>query len=232
MKKIHSTWLFALALGFGMGFGARAIADDFQSSFGEDKADLGPTGKNPYFILEPNYVLHLEKGSDAKKEELIITVLDETKTIDGVETRVVEERESKGGKVVELSRNFFAYSKKTGNVYYFGEETFKNGGKVKAADSWESGANGAEYGMIMPGKPAVGMKFYQEHDKKRAMDRAEIKSLSEKAEVPAGKFENCMKVEETTPLEKGEKEYKLYAEGVGLLNDEGLKLVRYGYEKK
>jgi hypothetical protein len=60
-------------------------------SFAEDKADLGPTGKNPFIILEPGYQLVLEDA--AKKEKLTITVLDETRTVDGVVTRVAEERE-------------------------------------------------------------------------------------------------------------------------------------------
>jgi hypothetical protein len=35
-------------------------------------------------------------------------VLDETKTVDGVETRIVEERETVNGKPIEVSRNYFA----------------------------------------------------------------------------------------------------------------------------
>lgn len=209
-------------------------ADGWQEKFSEDKSDLVSTGKNPFFILEPGYVLTLESSGEKAKGQLIVTVLPETKMIDGVETRVVEERESKDGKLVEVSRNFFAISKKTNNVYYFGEETteYKNGKPVKGSDSWESGKKGAAYGMIMPAKPAVGMKFYQEHAPKAAMDRCEILSVTDTVEVPAGKFENCLKTEETTPLEPKEKEYKLYAPGVGLLQDEDMKLVRHGMEKK
>src|SRR5262249_44093690 len=69
-----------------------------------DKKDLVSVGRNPYYILEPGYQLVLEGG----KERLVITVLNETKMVDGVETRVVEEHESKDGKVVEISRNYFA----------------------------------------------------------------------------------------------------------------------------
>jgi hypothetical protein len=64
------------------------------------------------------------------------------------------------------------------------------------------------------------------------MDRAEIVSMSETVQVPAGKFENVLKVEESTPLEPTSKEYKLYARGIGLLKDGSLELVRYGFMKK
>ena len=43
-----------------------------------------------------------------------------------------------------------------------------------------------------------------------------------------GNFENCVKVEETTPLEPDSKEYKYYAAGIGLLQDGSLKLVSHG----
>src|SRR5262245_54871625 len=48
--------------------------------FSAEKADLTHTGRNPYFILEPGYFLVLEK----KDEQITLTVLDETKTVDGV----------------------------------------------------------------------------------------------------------------------------------------------------
>jgi hypothetical protein len=49
-------------------------------------------------------------------------------------------------------------------------------------------------------------------------------------QVPAGSFRNVIRIEETTPLESGQREYKLYAAGVGLLQDGTLKLVRQGME--
>jgi hypothetical protein len=60
------------------------------------------------------------------------------------------------------------------------------------------------------------------------MDRAEVTSLTAKFECPAGTFEDVLETEETTPLEKGERETKRYARGVGLLYDGGLRLTRYG----
>jgi hypothetical protein len=139
--------------------------------------------------------------------------------VDGVECRVVEEKETKGDKVVELSENYFAISKRTNSVYYFGENV---GG------AWRSGEKGARFGLMMPGLPLVGAKHYQEIAPKAAMDRAEIVSVSETVRTPAGEFKNCLKVEETTPLEPGNKEFKYYAPGVGLVQEGSLKLVRYG----
>jgi len=50
-------------------------------------------------------------------DTLTITVLKETRTVDGVQVRVLEERETKDGELAEVSRNFFATDKNTGDVY-------------------------------------------------------------------------------------------------------------------
>lgn len=191
----------------------------FTDSFRVDRKDLGPTGRNPFFILEPGYTLVLGSEKDGKVYRLSVTVLDETKVVDGVETRVVEERETVDGEVVELSRNWFAICRRTGGVFYFGED---------AGGEWESGKGGARFGLMMPGLPLLGARYYQEIAPKVAMDRAEIVGLDETLDTPAGRFEGCLKVLETTPLEKTEREFKVYAPGVGLIQDGGLLLLEHG----
>jgi hypothetical protein len=198
--------------------------------FSAEKADLVSTGRNPYFILEAGYFLVLEGGG----AQVTITVLNDTKKVDGVETRVVEERETKNGKLVEVSRNFFAISKRTNSVFYFGEEVdiYKDDKIVSHEGAWLAGEKGARFGLMMPGIPLLHGKFYQEVAPGAAMDRAEIVGLKETVTTPAGKFENCLKIEETTPLEPKTKEYKVFAPGVGLVQDNDQKLVKYGFTKK
>ena len=57
----------------------------------------------------------------------------------------------------------FAISQKTGNAYCFGEDSkdYKEGKVVSQSGSWESGKGGARFGMIMPGKPDVGQRYYE-----------------------------------------------------------------------
>jgi uncharacterized membrane protein YkoI len=203
--------------------------DGFTDAFGESDADLGPTGRNPYFILEPGYVLELQGKEDGEEITITITVLDETRKIAGVETRVVTEKETVNGEIKEVTRDYFAISKVTNNVYYFGEdvENYRGGKLASRTGSWLAGEKGARYGLIMPAVPLLGAKYYQEVAPGVAMDRAEIVSLRATFECPAGKFAGVLKVEESNPLEKG-KEFKHYARGVGLLQDGALKLVKYG----
>jgi hypothetical protein len=80
---------------------------------------------------------------------------------------------------------------------------------------------------MMPGLPLIKARYYQEIAPKAAMDRAEIVSVSERLQTPAGTFANVLKTIETSQLEPGPGEAKFYAAGVGLLQDGSLKLVRY-----
>lgn len=196
------------------------------------KSDLASTGRNPFFVLDPGYTLILK----SKTGKLVITVLNETKKVDGVETRVVEERESENGKLVEVSRNYFAISKKDKTVYYFGEDVDmydKTGTKITGhGGSWLAGVKGNKPGIAIPGNPKVGDKYYQEVAPKVAMDRAEIVSLTETLKTPAGTFKNVLKTFETSAVETNAKDHKYYAKGIGLLKDGDMLLVKHGYAKK
>jgi hypothetical protein len=235
MRKL--LWLLSLIglglLGYVMETRAGGQPQDdgsWTTQFFVQKRELSSTGRNPYFVLEPGYQLVFEGGD----ERLAITVLDQTKTVAGVETRVVEERETKEGKLVEVSRNYFAISRRTNSVFYFGEdvEIYKDGKLVGQEGAWLAGEKDARFGLIMPGQVLLGGRHYQEIAPGVAMDRAEIVSMSETVKTPAGEFKKCLKVQETTPLEPGEKEYKYYARGIGLVQDGSLKLVRYGKAEK
>ena len=150
--------------------------------------------------------------------------------IDGIETRVVEDREMKNGQLVELTRDYYAIDSATNDVYYFGEDVdvYKNGKVAGHEGAWLSGVKGAKFGLMMPGQPKAGQRFYQEQAPGVGMDRAEIVSDNEKVTTPEGTFEKCIHVVETSALEKGMKDHKWYAAGVGQVKDAELVLVRHG----
>jgi hypothetical protein len=115
--------------------------------------------------------------------------------VDGVETRVVREVETKDGELIEISRNFFAICNETGNVFYFGEEVdiYENGVIVSHEGAWRAGQNGAKPGVIMPGSPMLGARYFQEIASGVAMDRAEVMQLNAVVGTPAGIFQRCLK---------------------------------------
>jgi hypothetical protein len=202
----------------------------FTDSFETDKAHFASTGRNRFFVMEPGYQLVLEGKDKGKAIVLTITVLNETKLVDGVETRVIEEKETANGQVAEISRNYFAISTNTSDVFYFGEDVdiYKDGKVAGHEGAWLSGVNGGRFGMMVPGTPLLGARYQQEVAPKVAMDRAEVVSLTETLQTPAGKFEKCLKTEESSALESG-KEHKIYAPGIGLICDGSLKLTKYGH---
>jgi hypothetical protein len=81
----------------------------------------------------------------------------------------------------------------------------------------------------MPGTVLLGSRYYQELAPGVAMDRAEIISNQEKLETPAGNFTGVVKIRETTLLEPKDISYKLYAPTIGLVQDDKLLLIKYGF---
>jgi hypothetical protein len=205
--------------------------NEFTSSFMAENCTFNSTGRNPFFILEPNYQLVLAGEEEGEQVELIVTVLDETKEVNGTETRVVEERESVDGELVEVSRNFFAICEETNSVFYFGEEVddYEDGEIVGHEGAWLAGEDNATAGIMMPGTTLLGARYYNEIAPDVALDRAEILENDEELETPAGTFENVLVIRETTPLEPDVEEFKYYAAGIGLLQDEDLKLEEHGF---
>jgi hypothetical protein len=213
----------------------QARADQaWQANFNADTCkNFSSTGSGTYFKLEPGYQQVFEGKEDGKSVRLVITVLSKTKKIGGIEARVVEEKESVDGQLKESTRDYMAVCSDSNSLIYLGEDVdnYKDGKVTGHGGSWRHGSKGARYGVLIPGKPALGMKFYQEQAPGVGMDRAEVTSLSGTLKTPAGDFSNCMKTLETTPLEPGNQETKLYAPGVGLVQDGSLPLVKQGFIK-
>jgi len=200
-------------------------ATQWRSDFRVDPKNLGTAGGNPYFVLAPGHTTHLREGSTGDT----LTVLAETRTIDGVECRIVEDREEKYGKPIEITRDYYAIDRTTGDVYYFGEEVdiYKGGKVVSHKGSWLSGVDGAKFGLMMPGKLVPGDRFMQERAPRQgAMDRAEVIALSEKVVTPAGTFD-AVHVRDSSAIERGGDD-KWYARGVGIVKDGKAVLVKVG----
>jgi len=205
-----------------------AQTGSWRQSFPTDGLDLRTVGENAFFILKPGYQLTLRE-SGKTPTTLVVTVLNETKNVGGIETRVVEERESKGAELVEVSRNYFAIDDKTKDVYYLGEDVdmYKNGKITSHEGSWHHGTAGARLGLFVPGKAALGLRFYQEQAPGVAMDRVEIVSLTDTLATPAGTFKGCLKIKESSPLEPLVHDYKTFAPGIGLIKDGDAVLVSF-----
>ena len=205
--------------------------NEYTSSFRAEDCTFTSTGRNPFFILEPNYQLVLSGGDAGDVAQVMITVLNETRDVNGTETRVVEERETLGGELAEISRNFFAICEETNSVFYFGEEVddYENGILIAHEGAWLAGEGANKAGVIMPGTILLGARYYQEIAPNVALDRAEIVDMGEIIQTPSGDFTDTLITRETNPLEPDVSELKYYATGIGLIQEEDLKLERYGF---
>lgn len=220
---------------------ASAAADDapFTTGFPLEDCRFVPWGGNAYFPLRPGRVAHysnadcVAEGECTDLEEVRITVLPQTRTIelriDGrmryIGTRIVEEFETENGEVTEVSRNYYAMCLPGNDVYYFGEDVVDGDGQPKG-DAWLAGRKGARPGIIMPGGAfLLGARYYQELAPRVALDRAEHVADDLGIETPAGEFDDCVRIEESTPLEPGSFSDKIYCPGTGLVQDDEVELV-------
>lgn len=80
---------------------------------------LDTTGTNKFFNLTPGFQLTFSGEENKEELNLVITVLDETETVDGIPTRVVEECEKEDGGLAEVSRNYFVICSTNKNVFYY-----------------------------------------------------------------------------------------------------------------
>ncbi|MDJ0842172.1 MAG: hypothetical protein QNK37_37070 [Acidobacteriota bacterium] len=196
------------------------------------------TPGNPYFLLEPGWWVALE-GQEADDEgeletiRMEITVLDETQMVNGVLTRVVEEREWVDGELAEVSRNFHAICLTTGDVFYFGEEVedYEDGVLVGSEGEWLAGEDGAMPGIIMPGSILIGARYMQEiAPEDDAMDRGEIIDIID-VTLAGQEFEDVVVIRDTSALEpEDEGDIKYFAPGIGQIKDAELELVDFGWK--
>lgn len=192
-----------------------------------DPSNFGSNITNPYFPLVPGTVFHyvnrIIEGSDTSYQQIEVSVLTDTKTIDGVDCRTVHDMVTEDGQVTEDTFDWYAQDN-DGNVWYFGEHTksMKDKSGSTTEGSWKAGERNACPGIIMWADPDAhkGDIYYQEFLPGTAEDQAQVVNTNSKVTVPYGTFNNCLKIKEFTNLEPGVVEYKYYATNVGLLKTE------------
>jgi hypothetical protein len=145
--------------------------------------------------------------------------------------------------VVELTNDWYAQDD-SGNIWYFGEETYDCNG-LSDCDlgdgSWEAGldiqATGsiAMPGIIMLDNPTSGDSYRQELYEGFAEDWGKIMGknadvvLSRDDAMEPGEWDNCLATKEWNALESGHIEQKYYCVGAGLVavDEHHGKIVRF-----
>lgn len=174
----------------------------------------------PLAYLKQDILEGTEAGAKVRVERTLMPKKHKTFIISGekVESLAMEDREFKNGALEEVTLDYFAQDDE-GNVYYLGEnvDEYENGKVAGHEGGWLLGKDTQNPGIIIPAHPKVGDKFKSEDVNKEISESDEVVSVSETVTVPAGTFENCVKVKEM--LSDGTTEYKFYAPGVGVVRE-------------
>ncbi|HJW71001.1 MAG TPA: hypothetical protein VJ829_16750 [Candidatus Binatia bacterium] len=179
-------------------------------------ANFVATIDNPFFPLVPGTTFVYEGQTPDGLEHDEFAVTHTTRVILDVTCTEVHDTVTTNGVLTEDTLDWFAQDK-TGNVWYFGENTHELvDGLISTIDgTFMGGVDGAQPGIVMEAHPAIGDFYRQEFDLGNAEDFAEVVGLSASVTVPFGSFTNCLDTRETTPLEPDLHEHKFYAAGVG-----------------
>jgi len=161
LAPIMCASLFACNLDSGTDDGAGGAGDKFvQPDIAVCDPGSGPhslTIDNRYLPMPVGRKLVLDGHEGKASMHLEVTVLDQTETVAGVKTRVLEERESQDGKLVEVSRNFFVQAP-DGSVCYYGEDVdiYKDGAVVGHEGAWRAGLGGRRLARTRESVEGVG----------------------------------------------------------------------------
>jgi len=212
-----------------------AHTPDFGAAFASNFVDplqIGPTiTPNQYFPLvqgnEWTYEGTFEEDGEMITETIVVTVLNETKAIDGITCLVVRDVVTIDGELIEDTDDWFAQDV-DGNVWYCGEEvkdyeTFD--GDVPAVPelisddgSFKAGRDFDKGGVLLPQAPEIGAVFRQELSVGNAEDIIEILAVDgDENSIAAGCNAACLVTRDFSPLDPEALENKYYAPGVGLI---------------
>ncbi len=99
-------------------------------------------------------------------------------------------------------------------------------GEIENHDgAWLAGQGDNQPGLIMPGTFLLGAKYYTEIAPEEALDQAEHTEMGLTVTTPAGAFDRCVMVRETSGLDPEDLSIKYYCPGVGMVKDDALELV-------
>ena len=179
---------------------------------------------NRWLPLVPGtqFLLHgtANRGGGPTDHEVVLTVTDVTKRVDGVRTLVLWDRDFNAGVLAEEELALHAQDT-AGNVWNLGEypEEHEDGRFVGAPSTWVSGKAGASGGMMVPAKPVVGSAPYVEGISLQIdfFDLGQVFARHRQTCVPAGCFDDLLVIDEWAPLDQPDDghQLKFFAPGVG-----------------
>ncbi len=197
-----------------------AVHSDFDAKNFSDSTNID----NKYSTLKPGsqYVFEgrSNRGLGRLPHQVIFTVTDLTKEINGVRTVVLWDRDINNGKLLEGELAMWAQDD-SGNVWLLGEypeEYDERGNFEDAPDTWLAGVDRAEAGIMMRADPQAGTSRYRQGYAPTIGfgDVARVEKTGQRDCVPTGCYDDVVVTRETNPEEPDDGfQLKYYAPGVG-----------------
>lgn len=176
---------------------------------------------NMYFPLIPGTRFTWEGVADGDEgpvaHQVVFTVTDMTKVIDGIRTVIGYDLDYSDGELVEAELALWAQDD-DGVVWHLGQypEEYEDG-EIVDTPAWIAGLDEAKAGISMKPDPQVGGLSYSQGWGPDVdwTDRARVLETGSVTCVPAGCYENVLVIDEFNRDEPDAHQLKYYAPGVG-----------------
>ena len=183
-----------------------------------DPAEFTTEIDNPYWPMKPgSRWIYREFDSEGTEQKVVVTVTERTKRIaNGVEARVVRDVVTENGVPVEVTDDWYAQDS-AGNIWYLGEATteYEDGKPTTTAGSFEAGVDGAQPGIILPGRSGAGDDLPPGVLQGRGGGRGRDRPGRGPGRGAGRALHRCADDPDTNPLEPKVLEFKFYAPHVG-----------------
>lgn len=161
------------------------------------------------------------RGGGGNAHQVVFTVTEVTKVINGVRAQVLWDRDIQEGVLVEEELAFWAQDD-FGNVWLMGEYPEEHeGNQVSAPSTWLAGVQEAAPGILMRRDPKLNTTQYKQGDAPSVefLDLAKVFAVDQHTCVPVGCYDGVLVIDEWDPNNQPEDghQFKYHAPGVGIV---------------
>ena len=180
---------------------------------------------NPFLPVPPGTTFTLtgtaNRGGGGNAHQVVFTVTEVTKVINGIRAQVLWDRDIQEGVLVEEELAFWAQDD-FGNVWLMGEYPEEHeGNKVSAPSTWLAGNQKAAAGILMRSDPKLNTSQYKQGDAPSVefLDLAKVFAANQHTCVPVGCFDGVLVIDEWDPNNQPQDghQFKYHAPGVGIV---------------
>lgn len=176
---------------------------------------------NKFLPIPPGTTFTLTGTVGATAHEVVFTVTEVTKVINGVRTQVLWDRDFNEGELLEEELAFWAQDD-FGNVWLFGEYPEEHeGGTVSAPSTWLAGTQDAKAGILMRANPKANTSQYKQGEAPAVefLDVAKVFAVNQSTCVPTGCYDGVLVIDEHDPNNQPEDghQFKYHAPDVGII---------------